>query len=576
MEFGAAVCGVPRVSAVQTVTFTAAALLSFALFSDIRGTVPAARQSINQRAMVRSQPAALAQAQGTAPGQATHTDAMELIRPFFVTEAEEAELISHSSEKSTRYAHAADGSQVSRVPGHPGPISGANPVVLLAEPTLAMTPLQLAANISTLAAADAAALLGNGDKAKMSRLPQANLLQPRAAFCVEWMPHAQDGNICKYHRSVLQYSWFPWNGTAFRCDSQKVKDPSSVTPRQWDKCEPITASTTGDDQAKPTAIVAGKTRLFMRTPHLPHFLEEIAGLWSNPDQTGLQNVLFLGENKFVDPCSNYDTYLNGGVGFMPNSKFLNKTIEYLLLQSLQATVFSSWGVGQDKRVCWADASWSHPVGGRSWDDATSWFAPPSLCQAFQAGVETALGLEHHGKGGVKHSTRRLLIGHRGHRGIDNLDELETRSEMAELSITATTLGVSAGAVIAPEQIGLFREADVYVSAHGAAMALTSMMKPGSLVIEVFPFNTRMTCRYFSTLSEACEHQHVTIVASDVRNHSETPSCSAQHRNETNVRTDINEIVQIITAWMEGRLLNLTDLPFKRERGRPSAMHIYVA
>ena len=558
MEF----CGVWKI---PVTTATTAALLSFALFLEIRGTVPAARQNVNRRAIgLGFQPVPLVQERSVAP-----VTAIGLIRPFFVTEAEEAELISHSSEKSTRYAHADDGSQLPRVPGHPGPISGANPIVLLAEPT-AMTQLQLVANLATLTA-DAAALLGNGDKTKVS---PANTRQPSAVFCVEWMPYSHDGNICKYHRSVLQYSWFPRNGTAFRCDSEKVRDPRLVTPwqPQWDNCEPIIASTTGNDLAKPTAIVAGKTLLFVRTPHLPHFLEEIGGLWSHPDQTGLHNVVFVGENKFTDPCVNYDGYLNGGVGFMPNSKFLNKTVEYLLLRSLQATIFSSWGVGQDKRMCWADASWSETVGwGR---EPTSWFEHrnPALCQAFRAGVETALGLEQQGKGGVKHSTRRLLIGHRGHRGIANLEELETQPEMAEFSITAATLGVSAGAVTALEQIGLFHEADVYVSAHGAAMALTSMMKPGSLVIEVFPFNTRMTCRYFSSLSEACEHQHVTIVASDVRNQSVHPSCSAQHRNETNVLTDISELVQIITAWMDGRLLNL---PFKREPAHPSVLHVYA-
>jgi hypothetical protein len=51
------------------------------------------------------------------------------------------------------------------------------------------------------------------------------------------------------------------------------------------------------------------------------------------------------------------------------------------------------------------------------------------------------------------------------------------------------------------QVREFARADILIAHHGAAIALASLMRPGSLVIEVF--NYRVECDYFRRLYEGC-------------------------------------------------------------------------
>lgn len=46
-----------------------------------------------------------------------------------------------------------------------------------------------------------------------------------------------------------------------------------------------------------------------------------------------------------------------------------------------------------------------------------------------------------------------------------------------------------------EQLALFRDADIFIAPHGAAHTNTLLMKPGSLVYELFPFRVDSTCKY---------------------------------------------------------------------------------
>lgn len=51
------------------------------------------------------------------------------------------------------------------------------------------------------------------------------------------------------------------------------------------------------------------------------------------------------------------------------------------------------------------------------------------------------------------------------------------------------------------QIDYFAHTDILIAHHGAAVSLSSVMQPGSLVIEIF--NYRCKCTYFDSLYHGC-------------------------------------------------------------------------
>jgi len=87
----------------------------------------------------------------------------------------------------------------------------------------------------------------------------------------------------------------------------------------------------------------------------------------------------------------------------------------------------------------------------------------------------------------------------GGRMVKNLAHLINLGLQKELNLTflySTLDGLSA-----KEQIKEFAHARVVIAHHGAALALAAFMKPGSLVIEIFNYQT--SCDYFSSMLTSC-------------------------------------------------------------------------
>jgi len=179
-------------------------------------------------------------------------------------------------------------------------------------------------------------------------------------MCLHWHDNP-GGNECVYDYS-LRYTSIrathssdgqPLLLNIFTCD--RMQSFSSIDDTLAVGCS------NGFQGSSQVLYLEGPTFLFSRTPHFPHFLEEVADAMTYL----LEHNLTRFEHAVIDisggSCMSFDSYVTGL--WAPSGSPLRETLQILMLQTVASGIVFSWGIRPGKSVCFG-SPWRRPT---DWD-----------------------------------------------------------------------------------------------------------------------------------------------------------------------------------------------------------------
>ena len=283
-------------------------------------------------------------------------------------------------------------------------------------------------------------------------------------------------------------------------------------------------------------FIDGPTYVFSRTTHYPHFLEEVA---SGANWLFINNMSYFSA-AVIDAsggtCETHARYRSGS--WAPSGSPIHESIQIAMMRTIAKVIVFSWSVGEGKSVCLGNP-WRDPAVELK-GPSERFFGHALICARFR---KRALELLHIGEPDGKMEQKVLLLQRSsGGRNVQNLVELPTLGLQKELNLTfrySTLDGMST-----KEQMTEFAHAGVVVAHHGAALALAALMKPGSLVIEIFNYQT--SCEYFPGLLTKCGVQVVQVFNRHGTNYGPN-RCNGNNRKDASddAFVDLTEISRIL-------------------------------
>jgi hypothetical protein len=175
------------------------------------------------------------------------------------------------------------------------------------------------------------------------------------ALCFFWehTPGHIDPSDCFYDYSP-RYSWMEYVDSATMytktCEdvySATLENRSVLPPF----CKPFF------DAPLPVLLLEGPTLILSRTPHLPHFLEEISAALTWLAQNDEPLFAHVMVDQVFGMCLSFDRYFTGL--WVPNGSPLCETLQVQLLQTVAKGIVFSWGIRPERSVCLA-SPWISP------------------------------------------------------------------------------------------------------------------------------------------------------------------------------------------------------------------------
>jgi hypothetical protein len=260
----------------------------------------------------------------------------------------------------------------------------------------------------------------------------------------------------------------------------------------------------------PVLYLEGPTFILHRAPHFPHFLEEISDAltWlARQNESYFEHVLVT---EGGGACVSFNSYVPGL--WAPTGSPLTETLQYLMLQTISKGIVFTWGLRPRRTVCFGSPTGRNiglpgPLRGRQQPHtgpSSQYFQHPMVCPAFRSRISDLLRVPLTPARGPERRRLRVLVLQRvsGGRVVTNLHEILSRPELQAPHFDVHFVELGKGATAsAAQQMRQFVPADILVGHHGAAISLSILMAPGSLVIEIL--NYRTYCRYFDDLFVGC-------------------------------------------------------------------------
>jgi hypothetical protein len=287
--------------------------------------------------------------------------------------------------------------------------------------------------------------------------------------------------------------------------------------------------------------IDGPTLILHRTAHYPHFLEEVASgaNWLFKNNISYFSAAVIDESGGT--CETHAGYRSGSWTLSGSS--INESLQIAMMRTIARVVLFSWSVHEGKSVCV----------GNPWRDPTlefkghpeRFFGHQLICSRFRKRVMELCGIAEP-EGSIM---QRVLVLQRpsGGRVVANLADLMNLGLQKEFDLTmrySTLDGMSA-----KEQMTQFVRAGVVVAHHGAALALASLMKPGSLVIEIFNYET--SCDFVSSLVTSCG-VHIAQVFNRHGTSYGPNRCNGNNRKDSSddASVDLTEISRILRRHLQ--------------------------
>ena len=208
-----------------------------------------------------------------------------------------------------------------------------------------------------------------------------------------------------------------------------------------------------------------------------------------------------------------------------------------MMKTISKQIVFSWGIQQGKSVCVGNP-WRDPVLALQ-KHSLRFFEDPSTCVLYQQRLMKILDIT---KPGISANKRVLIIQRfSGGRVVINLSDLGKLGLERELNLTFRYSSLHKLSV--KEQATEFAHADIVIAHHGAALAIASLMQPGSLVIELF--NYRTTCEYFSTLGKSCNLKWEQVFNQHGKIYQNKCNGNNQKDSSDDASVDLHEISRIL-------------------------------
>lgn len=288
----------------------------------------------------------------------------------------------------------------------------------------------------------------------------------------------------------------------------------------------------------------GPTFVFSRTPHFPHFLEEVA---SGANWLAQNNLSYF-SHALIDEtggtCQTHASYKSGS--WAPAGFPLNRTLQVAMMRTIARGVIFSWGLRKNRSVCLGEPY-------RKWQTQTpdlctssgchiQYFDNPTICATYRHRM-----MQHFGISERSYGRHHVLILQRfsGGRIITNLGDLIELDSFKQLELNVTYTSLEG--MDAETQVREFSNADILIAHHGAAIALSSLLRPGGLVIEIFNYNVK--CDFFDYLYKSCGLKWERLVNLNGVMHLPYLGCNGNNRkdNSENAAVDLMAIYDKIQA-----------------------------
>jgi Glycosyltransferase 61 len=337
---------------------------------------------------------------------------------------------------------------------------------------------------------------------------------------------------------------------AHSCRKDRVLRYTSVRPSQVFSCgDPFdipgrAGCETGFDGFQPVLRLKGPSFILSRTSHFPHFLEEVA---DGANWLKINNISYF-EHALIDisgdTCKVFGDYQSGS--WMPNGSPLSATLQIAALKTITRGIVFSWAIRDGRTVC-LDRPWREPGIERS-TVAPSFFQK-DVCYSFRRNMMKIYGIvepKSHERG-----VQVVILQRSGDRVVTNLGDLLNHSEMKALNVTMRLISLGKGKLTTAEaQVREFLEADVLIAHHGAGNTLAALMRPGSLVLELF--NYKCTCHYFDNLAAGCALQWKQLFNQQGKTYDHL--CNGNNRKDEsdNGLVDIQMVVKTLHFYIQSR------------------------
>jgi hypothetical protein len=299
----------------------------------------------------------------------------------------------------------------------------------------------------------------------------------------------------------------------------------------------------------PVLYLEGPTFIFSRTPHFPHFLEEVA---SGANWLANNNLSYF-SHALIDEsggaCQTHSTYRTGS--WAPMGSPLSRTLQMAMIQTIARGIVFSWGIREKRSVCFGKTY-------RKWQMMTpdlcsgsgcriEYFDNPAICASYRRRMMKLFNVLE-----PRVDRLRVLILQRfsGGRLISNLADIRHLSSLKQLNLTfdyRSLEGMSVG-----DQVREFAYADILIAHHGAAIALASLMRRRGLVIEIFNYNVK--CDFFDYLYRGCGLNWERLVNTNGTRYSDFLHCNGNNRKDDsdNASVDLAAIAKIIETHVKGK------------------------
>jgi Glycosyltransferase 61 len=333
------------------------------------------------------------------------------------------------------------------------------------------------------------------------------------------------------------------------CRKDRVLRYTSVRPSQVFSCEyPYDVPgrggcETGFDGFEPVLRLKGPSFIFTRTPHFPHFLEEVA---DGANWLKRNNISHF-EHALIDSaggaCEIHSDYQTGS--WMPNGSPLADTLQIAALKTITRGIVYSWAIRDERTVC-LDSPWRGPGVERS--TVSPSFFQDDVCYSFRRNMMKIYGMVEPTSRGKK----VLILQRARSRVVTNLGDLLNHGGMKALNVTMKMVSLGTGTLSTAEaQVREFLDADILISHHGAGNILATFMRPGSFVLELF--NYKCTCHYFDKLASGCALEWKQLFSPQGKTYNNDCNGNNLKDGSDDGVVDIEMVVNILHSYLESRI-----------------------
>ena len=191
------------------------------------------------------------------------------------------------------------------------------------------------------------------------------------ALCLHWQ-HRPGDDECVYDFTLRYTSLkelYPSADGAESAGAPMLQQAGAPMLQQIFTCDTMQSFSVTNDTFSPDCsngfqgssqvlYLEGPTFLFSRTPHFPHFLEEVMDAMTYL----LEHNVTRFEHAVIDTaggaCVSFDSYVTGQ--WAPSGSPLGETLQILMLQTVASGIVFSWGLRPGKSVCFG-SPWRRPT-----------------------------------------------------------------------------------------------------------------------------------------------------------------------------------------------------------------------